>query len=173
MHLDPEEGYKEARRLLEKEHGDPYKISIAFVNKALSWASIKYDDAASLKRFSFFLTKCKNAMKNISHMTVLNHSPNAQTIVQKLPSNLQNKWRDLVTNMEKRSDKVASFEHLVEFFESAANSANDPIFGRDALQRTKERTRFSINTGYSKKLMSTSFATRVDTPSSSKSPAMS
>ena len=94
-------------------------------------------------------------------MTVLNHLQNPQTIVQKLPSNLQNKWRDLVTNMKKRSDKIASFEDPVEFFESAADSANDPIFGRDALQRTEERTRFSINTDHSEKPMSTNFATRV------------
>ena len=26
LHLDPEEGYKEARRLLEKEYGDPYNM---------------------------------------------------------------------------------------------------------------------------------------------------
>ena len=72
-------------------------------------------------------------MKNISHMTVLDHSPNMQTIVQKLPSNLQSKWRDLVTKMKKRSDKRATFKDLVEFVESAAESTNDPIFGRDAL----------------------------------------
>ena len=178
LHLDPEEGYKEARRLLDKEYGDPYKVSIACINKALSWTSIKYDDTASLKRFCFFLTKCKNAMKTVSHMAVLNHSTNMQTIVQRLPSNLQNRWRDLVTKMKKRSDKIASFQDLVEFIESAAESTNDPIYGRDAIHRTEERKRSSINTDSSKRLMkvkpnSTSFATRVEAPSSSKTPALS
>lgn len=32
--MDPSEGYKEARKLLEKEYGDPFKVSMAFVNKA-------------------------------------------------------------------------------------------------------------------------------------------
>ena len=161
-----------------RQYGDPYKVSIAFINKALSWTSIKYDDAASLKRFSFFLTKCKNAMKTVLHMAVLNHSPNMQTIVQKLPSKLQSRWRDLVTKIKKRSDKIASFQDLVEFVESAAESANDPIYGRDALQRTEERTRSSVNTDSSKRPMkvkpkSTSFATRIEAPSSSKTPVLS
>ena len=168
LHLDPEEGYKEARRLLEKEYGDPYKISIAFVNKALSWTPVK-NDAAALKRFSFFLTKCKNAMKNISHMVVLNHSPNMQIIVQKLPPNLQNKWCDLVTKKRTKSQKIADFEDLVEFVESVAESANDPIFGRNALHSTEERPRFSRTdsnkTPFKAKPNSTSFATRVDVPS--------
>lgn len=38
LHMDPSEGYKEARRLLEKEYGDPFKVSMAYVNKALKWS---------------------------------------------------------------------------------------------------------------------------------------
>lgn len=52
LHLDPEEGYNEARALLDKEYGDPYKISIAYTNQLMKWPPIKYDDATGLKRFS-------------------------------------------------------------------------------------------------------------------------
>ena len=55
--------------------------------------------------------------------------------------------------MKKWSDKIASFQDLVEFIESAAESANDPIYRRDDLQRTEERTRSSVNTDSSKRLM--------------------
>lgn len=79
LHMDSSEGYKEAKRLLEKEYGDPFKISMAYVDKALSWPPIQWDDAQSLKHFSFFLMKCKNAMTSVSHMTELNHPNNMQT----------------------------------------------------------------------------------------------
>ena len=85
-------GYEAARDLLKKEYGDPYKVSTAYVSKLLAWPAVKSDE--SLKHFSLFLTKCSYAMKNLSHMEVLHHTPNMQGIVQKLPDYLQNKWRD-------------------------------------------------------------------------------
>ena len=137
LHIEPDEGYVEARKLLEKEYGDPYKISNAFMQKLSNWPIIKYDDGPSLKRFSFFLIKCKNAMKTISHMTVLNHPPNMQSVVQKLPGNLQMKWREFVVNSRRKDGKVANFGDLTEFAEHAAESASDPIYSRDALIAAK------------------------------------
>lgn len=86
LHLEPDVGYKEAKRLLDKEYGDPYKVSNASIQRLSNWPVIKYDDGPSLKRFSLFLTKCSNEVKAITHMTVLNHSPNMPSVVQKLPT---------------------------------------------------------------------------------------
>ena len=137
FHIEPDEGYVEARKLLEKEYGDPYKISHAFMQKLSTWPIIKYEDGPCLKRFSFFLIKCKNAMKTISHMAALNHPPNMQSVVQKLPGNLQMKWREFVVNTRRKDGKIASFGDLTEFVEHAAESANDPIYSREALVGAK------------------------------------
>lgn len=91
LHMDPSEGYKEARRLLEKEYGDPFKVSMAYVNKALGWSPVRPDDASGLKRLSLFSIKCKNAMMSMSHMNELNHPANLQTIAKMLPSHLQSR----------------------------------------------------------------------------------
>jgi len=64
--MDPAEGYKEERRLLEKEYRDPFKVSMAYVNKALEQSPIQ--SALALKRFSLFLVKCKNAMVIMSSL---------------------------------------------------------------------------------------------------------
>ena len=66
--MDPEEGYSEARQLLQKEYGDPYKIFTAYINKIIQWAPIKLEGNHGLKRLSIFLIKCKIAMKNISYV---------------------------------------------------------------------------------------------------------
>ena len=105
LQIEPDEGYTEARKLLQREHGDPYKVSNAFMQKLSSWPVIKYDDGLALKCFSFFLTKCNNAMKTITHVTVLNHPPNMQSIVQKLPNNLQTKWRENVVKDRRKERK--------------------------------------------------------------------
>ena len=91
-----------------------------------------------LKRFSFFLIKCKNRMKTISHMAVLNHPLNMQSVVQNLPGYLQTKWREFVLSTRRRKDgEVASFGDLTEFVEHAAESVNDPIYSREALVGAK------------------------------------
>ena len=84
LHMDPSVGYKEARKLLEKEYGDPFKVLMAYVTKVLKWSPI--EDAPALKRFSLFLVKCKNVMMSVSHMIELNHPTNMQTIAKKLSS---------------------------------------------------------------------------------------
>ena len=91
LFMDPINGYHEARKLLEKEYGDPFKISTAYINKVLTWPIIKQEDSLGLKRLALFLVKCESAMSSIFHMSVLNHAPNMQAIVQKLPFYLQNK----------------------------------------------------------------------------------
>ena len=138
LHMDPEAGYTEARRLLQKEYGDPYKISTAYLNKIIHWAPVRYDDNQGLKRLSIFLTKCNIAMKSISYMRVLDHAPNMQSVVSKLPANLQAKWRDQVLKKKRREDGVTCFADLAKFVEYASESANDPVFGKEALSKSKE-----------------------------------
>ena len=92
LFMAPEIGYIEATRLLDKEYGDPFKVATAYLDKLSGWPMIKHDEGSKLKQLSLFLTKCKYAMQNVSHMTVLNHTPNMKMIIGKLPGYLQNKW---------------------------------------------------------------------------------
>ena len=80
LHMSPDVGYQEARRLLQIEYGDPYKITNSYLNILLDWSPIRNDDSASLKRLSFFLIKCRNAMENVPDLGILNHIPNLQII---------------------------------------------------------------------------------------------
>ncbi len=158
LYLEPEQGYSEARRLLQDEYGDSYKISTAYISKVLNWTVIKYDDEVGLKRFSIFLKKIKNAMSAISDMSVLNHPTNMQTVVKKLPQYLQAKWRDRVTKLKKFQRKVAQFEELVAFVDESAESANHPIYSKEVLFGKR------VDTKDKKKDSGSSFATRVETP---------
>ncbi len=142
LYMTPEEGYNEARDLLDKEYGDSFKVSTAYVNTLLNWPPIKRDISSSLKKLSIYLIKCLNAMRNIQYMTVLNHIPNIQTIVLKLPVYLQNKWKDNVSRIRKRHS-IPTFEDLCQFVKEAEDIANDPAFGTDALQLHESRNKQS------------------------------
>ncbi|KAK7884418.1 hypothetical protein WMY93_027541 [Mugilogobius chulae] len=65
LHMDPTRGYKEAKRLLEEHFGNAYKISVAYINKALDWPTIKSDDGEALHAFGLYLTGCRNAMNDV------------------------------------------------------------------------------------------------------------
>lgn len=160
LHMDSDEGYAEARRLLKKEYGDPYKISMAYLHKILNWSPIKSDEGKALKSFSLFLVKCRTAMKSISHLCVLDHAPNMQAVVSKLPFHLQTKWRDLVAKIRRDNAKTANFENLADFVQSAADAANDPEFGKEALAKSKEISKkFEKKDGVQIKTKNSSFAT--------------
>jgi hypothetical protein len=133
--MDPELGYTEARNLLDKEYGDPYKLSIMFLNKINDWPVLKQDDNVGIKYLSLFLIKRKNAMQSISYLRVLNNPSNMLCIVQKLPFYLKNKWREFVCRARRRKQKILAYPDLAEFVEEAADTANDPIYGKMVIIR--------------------------------------
>ena len=133
--MTPDDGYAEAWTLLNAEYGDTYKISMAYLKMVMEWNPIPHDDSAALKHFSFFLIKCLHAMRSVSHMVVLNHPPNMQTVVLKLPTYLQHKWRDQVIRLKQQEQQRPQFSDIVSFVRNAAESANDPIYGKDALSK--------------------------------------
>ena len=108
------------------------------MRKLTSWPTLKYDDGPALKGLSIFLRKSNSTMKTISHPAVLNHPPNMQSGVQKLPFSLQAKWCENVVKTRHKDGKVAGFRQLIEFVEYAAETANDPVYGKEALNKAKQ-----------------------------------
>ncbi len=47
MHAD--DGYKRAREILDREFGDPYKVSMIYLKQVQEWQAIKPNDAQGLK----------------------------------------------------------------------------------------------------------------------------
>ena len=67
-----EGSYKEAKGLLKRQFGDPFKIANAHINKLSLWQPIRANDGPALKHFSIALEQVKSAMKGMSHMDDLN-----------------------------------------------------------------------------------------------------
>lgn len=55
-------GYKEARRLLLENFGHGMRITAAYIDKALSWPTIKVEDAKALHSYGL-LRGCYNALQ--------------------------------------------------------------------------------------------------------------
>ena len=138
QHMDGNQGYLRAKRLLHEQFGNEYKISMAYIDKALSWPSIKPEDPKALKDFVLYLKGCCNSMERLDYMKELNVASNLKAIVMKLPYKLRDKWR---TKAQERleSNSTITFTDLVEFIEKQSKICSNPIFGdiQDAISSRK------------------------------------
>ncbi|XP_068242354.1 uncharacterized protein [Palaemon carinicauda] len=148
MFLNASEGYIEAKRLLDKVYGDPYKVSMAYIHKLTEWPQMRGDNSESLQEYALYLVKCNHAMQSLSDMQVLNDSPNLQRVISKLPVYIQNKRLDHVIKFRKHGVCVC-FTTLVEFVQNAAEAAMDPVFSRKALGKVCDFSKAKANHGSS------------------------
>ncbi|XP_068205273.1 uncharacterized protein [Palaemon carinicauda] len=102
MFMNASEGYIEAKRLLDKVYGDPYKVSMAYIDKIIKWPQVRGDNCESLQEYALYLVKCNHTMQTLSNMQVFNDSPNLQRVISKLPVYIQNKWLDHVIKLRKQ-----------------------------------------------------------------------
>ena len=83
-----EGSYEEAKRLLKRQFGDPFKIANAHIPKLSSWPPIRPNDGLALQDFSIALDQAKSVMKGMSHMDDLNTAHVLRQLWEKLPKYL-------------------------------------------------------------------------------------
>lgn len=151
QHLDPEVGYLLAKKLLQEQFGDEFQIAAAYMERALSWPSLRTEDAQGLHAYSLFLHACCNIIDNISYMQELNMPSNMRTVVMKLPFKLRERWRERACEIMELNQGRAKFSHIVDFIERQAKMASDPVFGciqdkqPSAVSRTFKGNSFATN----------------------------
>lgn len=129
LHMDEELGYGEARKLLKEHFGNEYHISVAYIDKALNWPTIKADDGEALNALALFLSSCSNAMTESEYMEELDNVANMRAIVSKLPYKLKEKWRNVAFDLEEQKARRPKFKDLVKFVNTQAKVALHPLFG--------------------------------------------
>ena len=129
-HLAPDEGYAEARRLIEKKFGDDFRIASAYESKALNWPPVKSEDGSALSRFSVYLASCKNAMKGSQYSSKFDQPDNIQKLIFKLPYNMRERWRRVVDDIMELQGRPVKFDDLVSFIDREARIATNPVFGQ-------------------------------------------
>jgi len=70
--MESEGSYKEAKGLLKRLFGEPFKIANAHITKLSSWQPIRANDGSALQNFSIALDQSKSGMKGMTHMDDLN-----------------------------------------------------------------------------------------------------
>ena len=154
FHMDSDQGYPEAKRLLKERFGDKYKISMAYLDKALNWPTIKSDDTKALESYALFLTSCSNAMSDLEYLDEMENAANMRTIVAKLPYRQRERFRSVAIDIQKRQDRRTKFKDVVTFVNTQAEMASHPVFGEIPGQ-TKRQTDSKTETSSGKKNITT------------------
>ena len=152
VHEHTSECYDKALELLEKEYGNKFKISCAFMEELRTWPVIKQNDAAAMKKFYRFLLKCQTLQRN-GELEVLNSPLSIRQIQLKLPSSQQDKWAKIVEQTRRQHGREAIFNDFVLFVDFENSVINDPVYSRCI---PSEKKPLHVNTSIIKKTKSDS-----------------
>ena len=139
LSMQPEEGYREARRLLKERFGQKYKIAAAHVQRLIDGPPIKSEDGDELQRFSIQLVSCVNTLNEIGYLGKLDNPNNLKKIVDRLPYPLRARWRDTVDRIVEREERDVTVKDVTEFVTTKARAASHPVFGKLDRERPKDK----------------------------------
>ena len=164
-YMSPDRSYQKAKRLLKENFGNEYKLSCAYLEKALSWPLVQSEESRSLQGHAMFLRSGCNAMEEMEHLEELDTVSNMRSIVLKLPYKLRERWRSKAYALQEERSRRVRILDLVYFIERQARIAADPVFGdlpdqSAAKGKVAVKTRFPVKAQISKAYDS-SFATGV------------
>ena len=138
LQMKSEDSYPEARRLLKKHFGDPYKIASAYISKLSDWPSVKPNDGSGLQEFSIVLEQARNAMVGMAYMNDLNTANVLRRLWEKLPRYLRSKWTERVSKIRNAKERMADFSDFCQFVSEQADLATDPIYPEEMVSRSRD-----------------------------------
>ncbi len=127
--MSAEQGFRKAKNLLKEHFGHEFKITAAYMEKALNWPAIKPDDINGLQAYALLLRGYCNVMVNLQYMDEINVSSNLKNIMMKLPYRLREKWRTTACELQERNGCRLKFIDMVDFIEHQVKILTDPLFG--------------------------------------------
>ena len=130
LYLPPEEGYAEAKRLLDRRYGNFAKMAVGLMEALLQYPAIKLEDVEGLDSFAIHLRGSLNALKSLPHSAGSVDVKTIRALVDKVPYHMIEKWRRLVDDIEQTRCRQATFEDFVSFVEVEARIATNPSYGR-------------------------------------------
>lgn len=116
--------YEEAKGLLKRKFGDPFKIANAHITKLSCWTT----------DFSIALDQATSAMQGMSHVGGLNTAHVLRQLWEKLPRHLRRKWTKTNSRTKSVKGRVANFEEFSQFVREQAELATDLLRLRRARQ---------------------------------------
>ena len=134
------DGYIMAKELLQKEYGDPHKVSSLYMKELRSWKPINSGDVNELKRYYRFLLKCHTNRKGYTYLNLLDNPETLRVFQSKLPYKMREKWTRRAVHQREIADKgELNFSDFVELVRMECKFLDDPVYSLlpDSVERRK------------------------------------
>ena len=129
-----EEGYKKAKEVLEQRFGNKSIIAEALKSKLMTWP--KVDKPQTLRKFSDFINQVQAASSSVKGLSTLNDPETIYNVANKLPDDLNFRWRRHCTKFMEDEDDIPTFEQFAKFVFKESERANNPVINRELLSTT-------------------------------------
>ena len=110
--LPPEMGYCKARRILKDRFGDNFRIAEMWVER-LSEGGVRSD----LREYADDLRTCYESLNALGASEELRSQGSLAVLIKKLPTYLQNRWRDVVYELRRNEERRPELWDVVSFVE--------------------------------------------------------
>ena len=126
--MEPEEGYRTAKRLLAERFGDKYKVTKAWICKISDGPAVKPGDREALLDLADDLQSCKITLQATGRLMQINSEDKLMKVIGRCPGFDKSRWQAKVQEIreEGRDPNIADIRQLVR---KAAVEKNDPVFG--------------------------------------------
>ena len=154
------DGYVMAQELLEKEYGDPHKVSSAYMKELRSWKPINAGDVNELKRYYRFLLKCNTNRKGDVYLKLLDNPETLRILQSKLPYKMRERWTRRAVQQRETEKGELVFADFVELVRMECKFLDDPVYSvlPDSVERSKSEDRSRKKFGGNEKI----FASQVN-----------
>ena len=126
--LEPEEGYKEAKKLLEERFGDRYKVTNSWITKVSNGPKLKTSDREGLLDLAGDLQNCEITLKASGRLTQVNSEYRLVKILEHCPGYVKSRWQSRVQEIRK-DHHDPNIEDVRKLIRKIAMEKNDPVFG--------------------------------------------
>lgn len=149
--MDPDDGYRKAKTLLEERFGGKIKISQAWLKKVTTGQHLRPSDKLGLQKFADELKICSHTLEALGVMNEMSNYDCMTKIIERLPHYLKGRWLRVVKDI-RHHGRSPNISDVVRFISEAAEEVNDPVFGglldvkKDMPKRLHQKTGSSFTT---------------------------
>ena len=147
IQMKSDDSYGQAKALLKKHFGDPFKVANAYIAKLTKWPFVKARDGQRLQGFAIALEQAKNATTGLPYMDDLNTAQVLRQLWEKLPLYLRSKWTERASRIRNTQSRNATFSEFSKFDTEQAELATDPVFSEEFSEKLNEESKDKFGDG--------------------------
>ncbi|XP_060602645.1 uncharacterized protein LOC132755746 [Ruditapes philippinarum] len=130
--LDSNEGYRQAKAILQSRYGRPHVIARNYIDKLLYGPQIKASDIDEISKLALDMQRCHMTLSQLGFVSDVNNSENLRRIVRRLPMHMRTKWADIAHTIYE-CGKEPRFFDLLKFVEERSRVACS-VYGIDIVK---------------------------------------